>query len=433
MKTRKTLPEHKSLINNYIFDVFLWIGEVLHLDMAYFARGSYYGALQQIIGLLSGFGVSYLFGHFVSKTVFGEYNLILSIVAMLTFFSLPGIDDALTQSVGKGHDASFQHALQKKLKFSQIGSIILLIIAVYYGVNRERGLAWGSVTAAIFYPYLNAFPLYINFLNVKKQFSKLAFISIASSLTFLGLMALVAISRATTLKLTLAYLTGITLPALIGYWYSLRFIKKKSVPDSRLVSYGSFLTVISVLPWISGNLGNVILGNTLGPEALAVFVVANRFLATVQKNFIVFYNPISAKLATQTDSGHYETLKIHLFKFILIGVGLFVALWISLPYLIRFFYPIYPEAVTYGKFLSFALIPLPITWVLHDIVLFQKRRNIQVLSSTLPQIIKIGLYIILIPVWKIDGLIAATLFERYFGLAVLALVMVVKRPHKVVL
>ncbi len=92
--------------------------KILNLDINYFLRGSLFGFLQQFIGIFCGLGVNYLLGHVLSKSAYGEYNLVLSILGMLTFLSLPGIDTALIQSVGQGYEAALLQSTKLKLKFS---------------------------------------------------------------------------------------------------------------------------------------------------------------------------------------------------------------------------------------------------------------------------------------------------------------------------
>src|SRR3989344_7998050 len=96
----------KRVLHTYI-DPLLFFRKLFKLDIHYFASSSFYSLLQQIVGVTIGLIVSYIFGHYVTKLVFGEYNFILSTVSLLTFLSLPGINDALTQTVGRGFDRSY--------------------------------------------------------------------------------------------------------------------------------------------------------------------------------------------------------------------------------------------------------------------------------------------------------------------------------------
>lgn len=150
MATRKANFVQRLISHSWFFYVARPLIKRLHLDLAYFAKGSFYSLIQQIIGVSCGLTVSYLFGHYVSKQVFGEYNLILSIVSLITFLSLPGIDNALTRSIGQGFDGSFKQALVSKIKFSLLGSVALVGIALYYLAHfQKKRFFWSHIDRRI--------------------------------------------------------------------------------------------------------------------------------------------------------------------------------------------------------------------------------------------------------------------------------------------
>lgn len=147
---------------------------------------------------------------------------------------------------------------------------------------------------------------------------------------------------------------------------------------------------------------------------MALYAVASRFLTAVQKNFTVFYKPVTAKLASQSHKEHWHTIRIHGLKLLGIGCFLALALWLSTPLLIRFFFTRqYDEAIHLGQLLSLALIPLPFAWVLADMMIYEKRKKPQIFISIVPPLIKIFLYFILIPRFGLFGLVLITLLERY--------------------
>ena len=74
----------------------------------------------------------------------------------------------------------------------------------------------------------------------------------------------------------------------------------------------------------------------------------------------------------------------------------------------------YYSAIWYGQILSLALIPLPLTWVVSDMLVFQKQKLPQIFTSTLPHLIKLFLFLLVIPHFGIVGLIVIILIDRYF-------------------
>jgi O-antigen/teichoic acid export membrane protein len=398
----------KSRIKNYLNL------SILGLDTDYFLKNGLIGIFQQGFGIICGFAVNYLLGNFVSKTVFGQYNLILSYISMFTFLSLPGIDTALVQSIGTNHDLALYQAAHKKFVFSLLGTITLLIISIYYFLHNNLMIGTGLLIAALLHPLLYTFNVYSGFLVAKKKFFVLANLSSLSSLLFTLLIAGSVFLLPTTVGLISGYLGGLIIPALISFMIVRKYIQYQRT-DTDILSYGSFLTVMSILPWLSGSFGSVILENNLGPIALATFSVASNFLTDIQKSFMVFYKPITAKLAGQTVKQHRRTLRKHFGKFLVIGVLLSAFLWLVTPFFIKLVFPKYLEAIPYGQLLSLTLIPLPLTWVINDMLVYQKKKKIQFITSTFPQLMKIALYILLIPIWHIYGLIAVIIIDRWMS------------------
>ena len=389
------------------------LSRLLNLDVEYFAKGSFFAFAQQLIGVSCGLVVSYLFGHFVSPTVFGQYNLVLSIIGMLTFLSLPGIDFALIKSVSSGYEASLEEAMHKKFILSLIGSVAIIGFSLYYFFDDQIAISQALIVVAIFYPFLNAFTHYPAFLTAKRLFQVLAVFGSLSSIFFLSITALSIFTAPSTLGIITGYLIAMTVPTILAYFYARRYVEN-SKRDPDLFTYGRFLTILSILPWISGNISGVILAGTMGVESLALYAVAGRFFTAVQKNFSVFYKPVTAKLASQSAKQHRETLIIHSLKFLAIGIFLSGILYIATPFLIRlFFTSTYEEATYYGQLLSIALIPYPLTLTTTDMLIYQKNKKSQILMSTLPHIIKILAYIVIIPTFHIMGLIVLVIIERF--------------------
>lgn len=399
----------KTQVSKFLRNTSVW----LNLDTGYFLRGTFWGSLQQIVGVGSGLFLSYLFGHFTSKQVFGEYNLVLSYLSLLTFVSLPGLDTALVATTGKKHDASYSLAVKRKLQFSFLGIPVLLFVGLFYLLHAQTILGLTFVLSALSYPLLNGFSNYPAFLTGKRKFRELALLSTVASIIFLFTHVLGISWYNTTFSLVIAYLAGRIIPDVVGFWYSRRFIIHKKV-DQNLLGYGSFLTAVNTLPWISGHIGSIILGSLLGVEALAVYSVSTRFLVAVQKNFVVYYKPVTAKLAAQSSLQHYESLKKHWLKLLLIGCLLALSLFLTTPLLVSFFFTSqYEDAVRFGQWASLALVPIPLSWVLTDVLIYQQKRHAQVAISIFPQLLKILLYFILIPKLGISALIFILLLERF--------------------
>ncbi|MEK7166478.1 MAG: hypothetical protein AAB874_06755, partial [Patescibacteria group bacterium] len=358
--------------------------------------------------------LSFLIGHFVSPGVFGEYTLIQSVLGMLTFLSLPGIDLALPKSIAQGFEGSLNLTWKLKFKLSLFGIPILLLFSLYYFFQQKTAIALGLGVGALFFPVLNTFTSYPAFLAGKRLFGKLAIYSSLSSLFFLACVGTISVLFPSTVILIFGYFIALIFPTVLFFNISKQLAQNSKV-DTHLTGYATFLTTLSILPWISGNIGSIILERNMGAETLAIFAVASKFLTSVQKNFQVFYKPVTAKLASMDPANFRKTVMVHGVKLVIMGLSLCVTLYVATPFLIRFFFSQeYYSAIWYGQILSLALIPLPLTWVVSDMLVFQKQKLPQIFTSTLPHLIKLFLFLLVIPHFGIVGLIVIILIDRYF-------------------
>lgn len=388
----------------------------LNLDTKYFAKASFYSGIQQSIGILSGIVISYFFGHFVPKNIFGEYNLILSIIGFLTIVTLPGLDSYLTRSIAQKYDSSFIRSVRIKFYLSLIGATVLLGFALYHSSNIL--LTTSFIVTALFFPFLAPTQLFSEFLTAKHRFKKQAiFFSFSSILSAILISVAITVSGSLTLLL-IAYFVGILIPSTVAVTQILKITNKNPKKiDKELISNGIFNTILTIIPWSAGYLGQISLGILLGSEALAIFVVASKMPLYMHKNLFVFYKPLTAKLAQQSHQEHLDTLKKHAWKLVVWGILLALPIYLFSPFIIKFiFTDKYTEAIPFAQILSLSVIPLPLTWVIGDILTFQRIKKPRLYTSLLVNTIKIILYFGLIPIYKLTGLVIVFLLDRYISL-----------------
>ncbi len=391
----------------------------LKLDLRFFLKAGIFGSLSQASGIISGLIISYFFGHFASQKLFGDYNYILAVIGFLSILSLPGLDSYLIRSLGQKNDSSFIRSAKYKFVFSLIAVPILLGIAAYYFTVGQAFLAYSFIIAFIFFPLIGPVQLFNEFLTARKQFKEMAlFSSLSSILT--AIMICLAVFFSWSLPIVVAaYFLGIFIPSLFGFSYSLSRIKNNQSKDKSLLSYGLFMTSLSVIPWSAAYLGQIILAVLLGTEFLSIFIVAHKIPLYIQKNLFVFHKPVTAKLASQTNKQHLETLSKHFWKLILLGVVFTLPIYFLSPYLIRFiFTDEYSLAIPLAQLMSLSVIPLPLTWALEDIMVFQKIKKPQFYASFIINLLRVGLYFILIPIFKLYGLIFIYIIDRYLTPAI---------------
>lgn len=390
-----------------------WLGTSLGVDAEYFVMGGMYGVMQQAVGLVCGLVITYVFGQFVPPSVFGEYNLVLAIISLLAIVSVPGMNTAVLRSVGAGHDRSLLTAVKLRLMWSILGIPILMGLAYYYQQRGSDVVPAMMLLTAGFFPLIYPLSTTQAFFVAKKRFDLQAVSASLSSVVTAVLVGLAIMVKQNLFLALGGYFIGIVLPGVISFNWAKKLVNPKTRPDPGLLNYGYFLTSIQILPLIAAHLGSILLGLWLGMEQLAVFMAASKFPGIVQKNFDVFYKPVTAKLAGQAIKHHQATVRHHLIKFVVLGIGLFGVTWLLLPGLINIFFSHeYSGVISYARWYSLTLLVLPVSWLFSDLVILQKRKKPMVILQTVLPVVKLLSYVIIIPRWRVGGLIGIMLAER---------------------
>ncbi|MCM8787210.1 MAG: oligosaccharide flippase family protein [Candidatus Omnitrophica bacterium] len=408
-----------------ILNLIFWLGRYFKIDILYFFKNTLFLTLQKLVNIITSLILVYVLGKYTSPIFFGQYNYVIAIINFLVFFSLPGVNNALIYSVAQNYDLSYDKAFQVKSSFSILGSIVILFVALYYLINQHQfDLFLSLLLIAPLFPLLHCQQLFNDFLVAKKKFKLLSVFNILISIiTTILVVSAIFLVKLLPFILFIQFLST-TFLSFLFFLKTKKFIKNKRV-DANLYPYGFFLTINNFLPFINYYLGPIILGLLLPIKELAIYSAASRFTMAIDKN--IFYKPLTAKLAQQTQKLHLQTLKIHWWKLIILGFLFFFILWTSLPVLIHlFFSDFYTESIKYARLLSISIVPIPLSWVLYDILVYQKRRYLLTLLMNISTIVAIILQLLLIPLYGINGLIFSIIFSRY-SILILTMLMLIKR------
>jgi O-antigen/teichoic acid export membrane protein len=133
---------------------FLWlsptltaIGKKLHIDAHYFAKNSFFVLVGQIVSVLRGIIAGYLVSRFFEKEVYGEYQFILSVLGMFSFFGLAGLATPVARAWSRGESFSINAVTRYQLMVASVGSLILLVSIFFLGFYGRQD-SWPLFLAA---------------------------------------------------------------------------------------------------------------------------------------------------------------------------------------------------------------------------------------------------------------------------------------------
>ena len=219
-----------------------WSEKYFKTDMVYLAQGGFWLTLGKVAASVASLVLAVAFADPLHPETYGVYKFVLSIIAILTLATLPGIDTAYVRAVARGKE----HIMLPLLTEMRWGLL---------GGAASLAFAFGSV----FIPVMDPLALYDQLFTGRRAFSvstKLGLIArLATTLVIIGTLFFLP----TLIAVLLAYLAGWTIVRGIFFWYSVKTYKPNQERDETIPSYGKHLTFIKGAATVAGSAGSHLL------------------------------------------------------------------------------------------------------------------------------------------------------------------------------
>jgi len=253
-----------------------WSEQYTKIDMVYFAGNGFWLLLAQGVAMVSAFFVIVILTRVLSPEVFGQYRFVLSIVAILTIFTLPGTGVSLTRAVARGAQVNLSNIAKAKVYWGCGGAIAALLIALYYYMHGNIVLACAFCVAALFIPLYEAYFVYSFYYRGKQDFKTPALYEALSTIGA-ALVSIITVLYTDNLYAVIAaFFFGKLATRYFYYRKTLRkqtlTIKKTTTDDT--IEYGKKLSAIGIVGVMAENLDKIMVWHFLGAEALALYITA---------------------------------------------------------------------------------------------------------------------------------------------------------------
>lgn len=398
--------------------------DYLRMDLLYLIKGEFWLVCGRVISLTATFLLALAWGNWIDKNVYGNYQYVLSLVSIVSIFSLPGLGSAVVRAVARKSEGMLTIAFKTRLKWGCLASLAALGIAAYYYFASPDNLPLviALVIASVFLPFFNAFLIYTSFLTGKKLFKVQVRYEATTHVTAVAAMlgvlffikeAAVEIPLHITLPLIItAYFAVRTLLGLLFYKRTRLKHQENRRTDKKTISFGKHLTWSSLFTTaIAGQLDKIILFHYLGAVELAIY----SFAILIPDQLKVFLKHISTlalpKLATRSRRDIKNTFLRKVFHLaVLVGAGAAVYI-IAAPWIYKFFFGQYVDAASYSRLYAISLIPLSFSVIIGAFISQMRTKEIyqmRILSS----LFRIALILTLIPLYGVWGAVLAVIGAR---------------------
>ena len=93
-------------------------GKKLGLNLNYFIKNGSWALFRQFIDILTGLFLTTAFARLLTEEVYGQYRLIITLVEIFSFISIPGLNTAIIRSVARGYDGDYKKVVKVSFYWS---------------------------------------------------------------------------------------------------------------------------------------------------------------------------------------------------------------------------------------------------------------------------------------------------------------------------
>ena len=403
-------------LKSHLHRLLRWSERYTKTDMVYLARGGFWSAVGQTSAILTTLALALVVGRFLPKEIYGEYKYIVSIVALLSTFSLTGLGQAVFQSVTRGFDGALEEGFWVNLRWS-IGIFLgALALALYYFAVHNTTLALGILIGGSLSPLLTSANLSSAFLGAKKDFARQAiyFDIIENLIPVTALIATIFILP-NTLTIVAVYFISNTLVTLWLYRRTIRVYKPDTrQADSGTLTYAKHLSLMGIFSGIASNIDQILLFHFTGAAPVGVYNFATAVPDQAKGPLKTLDTMTQARFAAREATDIHASIHNKMF-WIFVSTALGVIIYLAAaPYLFALLFPRYVEAVSYSQIYALSLFAATVSPAASYLSVKKKVKHLYVntIVSALLQIVLLTLGVI---VSGLLGLIIARVLIRLGG------------------
>ncbi len=364
-----------KIIKEKIRSFLIFTQRFTRTDNIYLAKGGFWIISAGIVANILGIVMAIIFTRLSTKVVYGQYQFVLALIDTLLILSLPAINTAVMEAVVRGKEKSVLLAIKRRLQFGLTGSLIFLLIGVYFYVFKQMFLMAGALLAvAIFFPAYNIVNTVFAYYDAKKKFYLPQIIHILMRLIITASIVIAIIFWNNIFAIITIYLIANGVMNLVILWYFKKTEKLNGEADLDIVHYGLQLTFANIIPEILNNADKLFISVFLGVEALAIYIIAEKIPNSIKgflKSLKILFFPKFVYLSKENFIAKFKNV----YPFFIFVSGTILII-IALPWIIPLLFGSgYKDSIFIAQLCSLIILP----FILYDIISdwFQAKKDIK--------------------------------------------------------
>jgi O-antigen/teichoic acid export membrane protein len=397
---------------DYLLKMLRWSEKYTKTDMVYLARGGVLSIIGQGAALVASLGLAVAVSHFIPKDIYGTYKFVLSIVAILSLFSLTGISGAVFQSAAQGMDGALQRGFWENIKWSFGVFIAGFVLSAYYFANANSTLAVGVLIGASLSPFIASASLFGPFLGGKKDFWRQTIYGIIDNVVPILIFIGVVLFTSNPILLILTYFITNALAALFFYGRTIEIYRTSlHIHDDELVNYSRHLSAMGIVSGIAGNIDQILLFHFVGPIQLAVYNFATAIPDQMRGPAKNIDAMMQARFVNRSAKEIRNGMGNKVAWYSAFSIGFTVLYVLFAPLVFRLMFPTYIDAVWYSQI--YALWTLTLAFDPFLTYMTAKRLVLEQYITTISySVLQIGLMVLGVLTAGLLGIIIARLVAR---------------------
>jgi O-antigen/teichoic acid export membrane protein len=333
-----------------------WSERYTKTDMVYLARGGFWINMGATTVTLFSFLLYVAFARFLPKEIYGTYQYLLSVSAIIGTFTLSGMNTAVSRAVARGYEGTYRASIRMQFRWAVIPLVGALAGSAYYALAGNIPLAVGLALIGLATPLVTTFNTYSAFLTGKGDFRRVFFYNFTLNIFFYGGLIIAAWYSASALVLLFVNLSVNAVVLALLHRQILRTFKPDTAVDADTLSYGKHLSAMGIFSAIVGQIDNILVFHYLGAADLAIYSLATA-IPDRAASFSRFLSMTAMpKFAARTDEQIRASIGPKLVKLTLVAImGAVLYLFVA-PFLFRIFFPAYTASIPFSAFYAFGMI-----------------------------------------------------------------------------
>lgn len=230
-------------------------------------------AVRQALGLL----LVMVLVRVISKDEFGQYQFVVASIGLCGIFTLQRMQNTIVQSVARGFDGTYRATVKVVLASSLVGSLLLAGIGFQQWFYGRESLLLGLLIAASLFPFAQGLLQWASYQAGKELFRLNAiYMGIGYIVAYSGAILTVLFLDAHFVWVVLIVNGVIAIQNVCLTIVIFRRIPADAPAESGAIRYGLQTSAYNAFNIAGNYVDKFLLFFLLSPEALAVFVIAER-------------------------------------------------------------------------------------------------------------------------------------------------------------